>query len=170
MRAVSDGRQPGGQFGVRHNSSVALRDATRGARGARRTCAACACRRGGDGAPSRLCAVCAPTSLFASLLCTQHTFMHINIRARVRRAHPRGARARGPFASCPSAEKGHVKTAAKESLKGKKKDTSGNRRLRFFQTCVLEREGAAGIARGRQEAARLGARAWCSARPRSARL
>ena len=52
----------------------------------------------------------------------------------------------------------------------KKKDTSGNRRLRFFQTCVLEREGAAGIARGRQEAARLGARAWCSARPRSARL
>ena len=177
MRAVSDGRQPGGQFGVRHNSSIALRDATRGARG--------------HGAPARLalaaeaatvrhpaCALCVhPLHFCLAALHAAHTHAHCHAHQHARTCSPPSpARRPGPrsFRVLPMAEQGHVKSAAKVWLGLKKKHCCWRKSpfvlLSNLLSGVLAREGAAGIARGREEAARLGARAWCSAQRRSARL
>ena len=177
MRAVSDGRQPGGQFGVRHNSSIALRDATRGARG--------------HGAPARLalaaeaatvrhpaCALCVhPLHFCLAALHAAHTHAHCHAHQHARTCSPPSpARRPGPrsFRVLPMAEQGareNCRQSLAEFLKSKKKRRkSPFALLSNLLSGVLAREGAAGIARGREEAARLGARAWCSAQRRSARL
>ena len=140
--------------------------------------------QGGHGAPARLalaaeaatvrhpaCALCVhPLHFCLAALHAAHTHAHCHEHQHARTCSPPSpARRPGPrsFRVLPMA--GARENCRQSQWKKKQEQIAvcAAFKLAFRR---VGREGAAGNARGREEAARLGARAWCSALRRSVRL